>query len=106
EDRAIEPGRYLPGSDWRRRSHRNRGKSEMNTLLGALSLRTPDARVLPAVWKLVLLRLRISYNSFRHAKLRGKIGRFLLYLMLLGFGYFVFWSSQLMLSAIHSPEFA
>ncbi|HEY9526262.1 MAG TPA: hypothetical protein VIR02_04210, partial [Anaerolineales bacterium] len=78
----------------------------MNTRLGALSMRTPDARVLPAVWKLVLLRLRISYNSFRHARLRGKIGRLLLYLMLLGFGYFVFWSSQLMLSAIHSPEFA
>jgi len=78
----------------------------MNTWPGALSLRTPDARVLPAVWKLVFLRLRISYNSFRHARLRGKIGRLLLYLMLLGFGYFVFWSSQLMLSTIHSPEFA
>lgn len=78
----------------------------MNTQPGALSLRPPDARMLPAVWKLVLLRLRISYNSFRHAKLRGKIGRLLLYLMLLGFGYFVFWLSQFMLSAIHSPGFA
>jgi ABC-2 type transport system permease protein len=78
----------------------------MNAQPGTLSMHGPDARVLPAVWKLVLLRLRISYNSFRHAKLRGKIGRLVLYLMLLGFGYFVFWLSQLLLSAIHSPEFA
>lgn len=78
----------------------------MNAQPDMLSMHTLDARVLPAVWKLVLLRLRISYNSFRHAKLRGKIGRLILYLMLLGFGYFVFWLSQLLLSAIHSPEFA
>jgi ABC-2 type transport system permease protein len=78
----------------------------MNSQHSTLSMRTPDARVLPAVWKLILLRLRIGYNSFRHARLRGKIGRLVLYLILIGFGYFVFLLSQFLLSAIHSPEFA
>ena len=73
---------------------------------GPLSMGGPDARVLPAVWKLVLMRLRISYNSFRRAKLRAKILRLILYLMILGFGYFVFWLSEVVLVGIHSPEFA
>lgn len=65
----------------------------------------PDARVLPAVWKLLLLRLRITWNSFRHAKLSNKIGIIFITLMLLGFGYFIFSMSNLLLRLVRSPEF-
>jgi len=64
----------------------------------------PDTRVLPAVWKLLSLRFRISYNSFRHAKLRRKIGILVLYLIILGFGLFTLWISQLILNFMQSPE--
>jgi ABC-2 type transport system permease protein len=77
----------------------------MNTLSTPL-LRTPNPRIMPAVWKLLSLRLRISWNSFRHAKLRNKIGRIFILLLLLGFGYFIFSMSRLLLGFIHSPEFA
>jgi len=76
----------------------------MNTLSIPLT-RTPDPRILPAVWKLLSLRLRISWNSFRHAKLRAKIGRVFVLLLLLGFAYFMFSMSRLLLGFIHSPEF-
>ena len=66
----------------------------------------PDERLLPAVWELLLLRVRISWNSFRHAKLRNKIGIIFLTLMFLGFGYFVFMMSSLALRFVRSPEFA
>ena len=69
-------------------------------------IHTPDARILPAVWKLLLLRVRISWNSFRHAKLRNKIGIIFLALVFIGFGIFVFSMSSLALRVVHSPEFA
>lgn len=77
----------------------------MNTLNTPL-IHTPDPRILPAVWKLLSLRLRITWNSFRHAKLRAKIGRIFIVLLLLGFAVFIFSMSRLLLSFIHSPEFA
>ena len=61
---------------------------------------------MPAVWKLLFLRLRITWNSFRHAKLRGKIGIIFLTLMFLGFGYFIFSMSRLALRLVRSPDFA
>ena len=77
----------------------------MNTSISSL-VHTPDARIMPAVWKLLLLRLRITWNSFRHAKLRNKIGTIFITLMFLGFGYFIFSGSSLLLKFVHSSEFA
>jgi hypothetical protein len=71
-----------------------------------VSVNTPNAQVLPAVWKLVSMRLRIMVNSFRHAKTRGKVATIFLYVMILGFGYFIFWLSQLLLGFVRSPEMA
>jgi hypothetical protein len=77
----------------------------MNTSVPSF-IHEPDGRVLPAIWKLLLLRLRISWNSFRHAKLRNKIGIIFLTLVFLGFGYFIFSMSGLLLKFVRSPEFA
>ena len=44
------------------------------------------------------------FNSFRRAKLGGKIGVLILYTFLLGFGVFVFWLSRLLLNFVRSPE--
>ena len=77
----------------------------MNTSISSL-VHTPDARIMPAVWKLLLLRLRITWNSFRHAKLRNKIGTIFITLMFLGFGYFIFSGSSLLLKFVNSSEFA
>ncbi len=76
----------------------------MNTTSNHLLLRVPDERVLPVVWKLLLLRLRITYNGFRHAKLRRKIGIVIVWLLLLGFGIFLLVMSQVLLSFMRSPD--
>lgn len=76
----------------------------MNTNLSFSPEHLPDGRVLPAVWKLLLLRVRISYNSFRHAKLRGKIGIVFVYLLILAFAGFLLAMSWLLLRFIRSPE--
>ena len=78
----------------------------MNASLPSISMPAPDTRVLPAVMKLLQLRLRIMANSFRHARTGAKIGTILLYTMLLGFGAFIFWISKVILDAIRSPEIA
>lgn len=67
-------------------------------------MRASDERVLPAVWKLLLLRVRITYNGFRHAKLRRKIGIAIVWLLLLGFAYFLLTMSQMLLGFMRSPE--
>lgn len=76
----------------------------MNTANTSL-MRAADARVLPAVSKLLLLRIRISYNSFRHAKLRTKIRAILVWGLLFGFAYFILSVSRWMLGIVRSPEF-
>jgi hypothetical protein len=63
-------------------------------------------RVLPAVWKLLLLRVRISWNSFRHAKTSIKILSIFGTLMLLAFGAGIFFVSWLLLGFLNSPELA
>jgi len=77
----------------------------MNTAISPL-IHAPDARIMPAVWKLLLLRVRITWNSFRHAKLRNKIGIIFITLVFLGFGYFIFSMSSLLLKFVRSSEFA
>lgn len=69
------------------------------------SLRAAEAGVLASVWKLLRLRLRITYNSFRHAKLRNKIGIVIVWVFLLGLAYFLLALSRWMLELVHSPEF-
>ena len=66
----------------------------------------PSARLLPSVWKLLSLRVRISFNGFRHAKIGAKIGRIFLTLMVVGFAGFIFWLSWLLLGFLRSPDLA
>ncbi len=60
--------------------------------------------VLPAVWKLLRLRVRLSINSFRHSKLRAKILTVVGMLGLLTFAGFVLFLSWLFLGFLRSPE--
>jgi hypothetical protein len=64
----------------------------------------PSPQVLPTVWKLLGLRVRISWNSFRHARTRNKIGTIALALVLLLFAGFVFFLSWLLLGFLRSPR--
>ncbi len=65
-----------------------------------------EAGVLPAVWKLLRLRLQITWNTFRRAKARVRIRNIIVWLLVLGFAYFLLFLSRLLLSLVHSPEFA
>ena len=69
----------------------------MNALAG------PSPALLPAVWKLTVLRLRISWNTFRHARLRRKILTTVGLLLLLAFAAGVFVVSWLLLGFLRSP---
>ena len=66
----------------------------------------PDPRILPAVWKLLILRVRITFNGFRHAKIGRKIGMIVLWLMILGFAVFLFVMSKFLLDFLASPDLA
>jgi len=74
-------------------------------LTRASLLQPPDTRIMPAIWKLLLMRLRITWNSFRHAKLRKKISTIFIWLLVLGFAYFILSMSRLLLALTRSPEF-
>ncbi|HEX2995070.1 MAG TPA: hypothetical protein VHP14_09600, partial [Anaerolineales bacterium] len=69
------------------------------------STHAAEAGVLPAVGKLLRLRLQITYNSFRRAKLRRKISTLILWLFLLGLAYSLLLLSRWLLDLVHSPEF-
>lgn len=56
------------------------------------------------VGKLLRLRWLIFFNSFRRAKLRGKIGMIVLALVVIGGMAFAFWLSWLLLGFLRSPE--
>jgi ABC-2 type transport system permease protein len=66
----------------------------------------PSVRILPAVWKLLSLRVRISVNEFRHAKTGAKIGMLIAALMILAVAGFIFWLSWLLLGFLRSPDLA
>ncbi len=70
------------------------------------STHAAEAGVLPAVWKLVRLRLQITFNNFRRAKTRVKIRNVIIWLVILGFAYFLLSLSRFLLGLVHSPEFA
>jgi ABC-2 type transport system permease protein len=76
----------------------------MNTQTLTPLAHLPDARVMPAVWKLLFLRVRISWNGFRHAKLRRKIGIIILWLLVLAFAVFLLVMSGFLLRFMRSPE--
>jgi ABC-2 type transport system permease protein len=68
--------------------------------------RQPSGDLLPAVWKLLGLRLRITLNSFRHAGRRNKFFRVLGTVALVTLAGFAFWGSSLLLGFLQSPELA
>lgn len=70
----------------------------------ALTTHPPSGSLLPAVWKLLGLRLRINVNSFRHAKLRVKIFTVIGLIALLAFAGFIFWLSWILLGFLESPR--
>ena len=71
-----------------------------------MTAETSSARILPAVWKLLSLRVRISLNEFRHAKTGAKIRMVIFVLFILAFAGFIFWLSWLLLSFLRSPDLA
>jgi hypothetical protein len=64
------------------------------------------AHILPAIWKLLRLRARITFNTFRHAKLIRKILIIVTALMLLGLAGFIFFLSTEVLGFLRSPDLA
>jgi ABC-2 type transport system permease protein len=64
----------------------------------------PLPRFLPAVWKLLRLRLLINWNTFKHAKVGRKIGTIVIVLLVLGFAVFIFVMSWLLLGLLRSPN--
>ncbi len=71
-----------------------------------LAIAAPSNRLLPAIWKLIWLRLRITANSFKHAKTGRKILTIVAYLGLLIFAGGIFFVSWLLLGFLRSPTLA
>src|SRR5512140_130534 len=69
------------------------------------STHAAETGVWPAVWKLLRLRLQITYNSFRRSKIRVKIRTVIFSLLIVGFAYFLLSLSRWLLGLVHSPEF-
>src|SRR4030065_2554205 len=65
----------------------------------------PSQAILPAVWKLMRLRWRITLNNFRRSKLISKIFTILALLGLMTIVGFVFWFSLQLVRFVRSPEF-
>ncbi len=63
-----------------------------------------DGRLLPAAWKLLRLRLRITVNGLRRSKGRTRVGAVIVGVMLGAFAVFLLAMSWLLLSFLQSPE--
>jgi hypothetical protein len=61
-------------------------------------------RFLSAVWKLIRLRLQISFNSFKHARTIRKVLTFVAVFGLLAFAGMILWLSWLLLDFLRSPQ--
>jgi hypothetical protein len=61
-------------------------------------------RFLPAVWKLIRLRLQISLNSFKHARTIRKVLTIVAGFGLLAFAGMIFFVSWLLLDFLRSPQ--
>ncbi len=66
----------------------------------------PSARFLPAVWKLIRLRLLISFNGFKHAKPVRKLLTVVAILGLLALAGMILFVSWILLGFLRSPELA
>jgi ABC-2 type transport system permease protein len=58
------------------------------------------------VWKLLRLRLVISWSSFRRSKTRRKVGTVIVGLLILALAIFLFWISLVVLRFLQSPQVA
>ncbi len=65
---------------------------------------SPSYRFLPAVWKLIRLRLLISLNGFKHAKTIRKILTIVAVLGLLAFAGMILFLSWILLDFLRSPQ--
>lgn len=65
---------------------------------------SPSNDLLPAVWKLVRLRLRLSLNGFKHAKLAKQVFSILGYVALLGLAAGICFGSWRLLQFLRSPQ--
>jgi ABC-2 type transport system permease protein len=65
-----------------------------------------DDRILPAAWKLLRLRVRITVNGIRRAKGRARVGAVILALLVVVFAGFLLLMSWLLLGFLRSPELA
>ncbi|MBE3038430.1 MAG: hypothetical protein IMZ62_06430 [Chloroflexi bacterium] len=65
---------------------------------------SPSYRFLPAVWKLIRLRLQISFNGFKHARTIRKILTIVAGFGLLAFAGMILFVSWLLLDFLRSPQ--
>jgi ABC-2 type transport system permease protein len=65
---------------------------------------SPSYRFLPAVWKLIRLRLQISLNGFKHARTIRKILTIVAVIGLLAFAGMILFLSWLLLNFLRSPQ--
>ena len=63
-----------------------------------------SGRLFPSIWKLIRLRLLLTWNSFKHARTRRKIGTIVIVVLVIGFAGFIFFLSWLLLGFLHSPK--
>jgi ABC-2 type transport system permease protein len=66
----------------------------------------PPPGVWASVWKLLRLRLAITYNSFRRAKTKAKVGYIIAFIFLLVFLGFILFLSFSLLTFLRSPLLA
>jgi ABC-2 type transport system permease protein len=64
----------------------------------------PTQRFLPVVWKLIRLRLQISWNGFKHSKTRRKILLIVAGFGILAFAGMIMFLSWLLLGFLRSPK--
>jgi ABC-2 type transport system permease protein len=64
-----------------------------------------ESRLWSNVWKLLRIRMQISWNTFRRGKIGTKIGTVILYLVIFGIMAGVFFGSGALLDFIRSEEF-
>ena len=76
----------------------------MSTTADRPAARAHNRRILPAAWKLLRLRVRITLNGMRRAKGRARVGAVLLALLATVFAGFLLFLSWLLLGFLRSPE--
>ena len=72
----------------------------------AQARRAPDRRVLPAVWKLLRLRVRLAVNGLRRARGRARVGAIVVGLLVALLALGLVAVSWLLLGFLRSPSLA